>query len=102
MTLPDFCGTIHCMKIVAIVAILGVSSSFAEAGQARRAPQRPSAPQPVAPTSQQVDRLGQAYEHFLRARMIRDGDLEVAIAAYMRELTLDPISDARPHGLADP
>ena len=42
MTPSRFCGTIQCMKIVAIVAVLGVSSSFAEAGQARRAPQRPA------------------------------------------------------------
>jgi len=89
------------MKIVAIVAILGVSSSFAEAGQARRAPQRPSAPQTAAPTSQQADRLGQAYEQFLRARMIREDDVEGAIAAYKRAMTLDPTAADIPADLAD-
>jgi tetratricopeptide (TPR) repeat protein len=89
------------MKIVAIVAILGVSSSFAEAGQARRAPQRPSAPQPAAPTAQQADRIGQAYEQFLRARMIRDDDVEGAIAAYKRAMALDPTAADIPADLAD-
>ena len=101
MTLPGFCGTIQYMKIVAIVAILGVSSSIAEAGQARRAPQRPAAPQTAAPTSQQVDRLGQAYEQFLRARMIREDDVEGAIAAYKRAMALDPSAADIPADLAD-
>jgi len=91
------------MKIVAIVAILGVSSSFAEAGQARRAPQRPSTPAaaPTAPASPQADRLGQAYEQFLRARMIREGDVEGAIAAYKRAMALDPSAADIPADLAD-
>jgi tetratricopeptide (TPR) repeat protein len=89
------------MKIVAIVAILGVSSSIAEAGQARRAPQRPAAPTTAAPTSQQADRLGQAYEQFLRARMIREDDVEGAIAAYKRAMALDPSAADIPADLAD-
>jgi tetratricopeptide (TPR) repeat protein len=89
------------MKIVAIVAILGVSSSFAEAGQARRAPQRPAAPAPAAAASPQVDRLGQAYEQFLRARMIREDDVEGAIAAYKRAMALDPTAADIPADLAD-
>ena len=89
------------MKIVAIVAILGVSSSIAEAGQARRAPQRPAAPSTAAPTPQQADRLGQAYEQFLRARMIREDDVEGAIAAYKRAMTLDPTAADIPADLAD-
>src|SRR5262245_39047422 len=101
MTVSAFCGTIQHMKIVAIVAILGVSSSFAEAGQARRSPQRPSAPPTAAPTSQQADRLGQAYEQFLRARMIREDDVEGAIAAYKRAMALDPAAAAIPADLAD-
>ena len=101
MTLPVFCGTIQYMKIVAIVAILGVSSSFAEAGQARRAPQRPAAPSTAAPASRQDDRVGQAYEQFLRARAIRDDDVEGAIAAYKRAMTLDPAAADIPADLAD-
>jgi tetratricopeptide (TPR) repeat protein len=89
------------MKIVAIVAILGVSSSIAEAGQARRAPQRPAAPPTAAPTPQQADRLGQAYEQFLRARMIREDDVEGAIAAYKRAMALDPSAADIPADLAD-
>jgi tetratricopeptide (TPR) repeat protein len=89
------------MKIVAIVAILGVSSSFAEAGQARRAPQRPAAPATAATASQSDDRVGQAYEQFLRARMIRDDDVEGAIAAYKRAMALDPSAADIPADLAD-
>jgi tetratricopeptide (TPR) repeat protein len=89
------------MKIVAIVAILGVSSSFAEAGQARRAPQRPSSPPAAASAPQQDDRVGQAYDQFLRARMIRDDDVEGAIAAYKRAMTLDPTAADIPADLAD-
>jgi tetratricopeptide (TPR) repeat protein len=89
------------MKIVAIVAILGVSSSFAEAGQARRAPQRPSAPATAPAASQADDRVGQAYEQFLRARMIRDDDVEGAIAAYKRAMALDPSAADIPADLAD-
>jgi tetratricopeptide (TPR) repeat protein len=89
------------MKIVAIVAILGVSSSIAEAGQARRAPQRPAAPPTAAATPQQADRLGQAYEQFLRARMIREDDVEGAIAAYKRAMALDPSAADIPADLAD-
>jgi tetratricopeptide (TPR) repeat protein len=89
------------MKIVAIVAILGVSSSFAEAGQARRAPQRPAAPATAAAASQANDRVGQAYEQFLRARMIRDDDVEGAIAAYKRAMALDPSAADIPADLAD-
>src|SRR5215470_10841003 len=101
MTLSAFCGTIHHMKIVAIVAILGVSSSFAEAGQARRAPQRPAAPATASAASQSDDRVGQAYEQFLRARMIRDEDVEGAIAAYKRAMALDPSAADIPADLAD-
>jgi tetratricopeptide (TPR) repeat protein len=89
------------MKIVAIVAILGVSSSFAEAGQARRAPQRPAAPATAAAASRSDDRVGQAYEQFLRARMIRDDDVEGAIAAYKRAMALDPSAADIPADLAD-
>ena len=89
------------MKIVAIVAILGVSSSVAEAGQARRAPQRPAAPATAAAASQANDRVGQAYEQFLRARMIRDDDVEGAIAAYKRAMALDPSAADIPADLAD-
>src|SRR5262249_32220225 len=101
MTLSSFCGTIQHMKIVAIVAILGVSSSFAEAGQARRAPQRPSSAPAAASAPQQDDRVGQAYDQFLRARMIRDDDVEGAIAAYKRAMTLDPSAADIPADLAD-
>src|SRR6478672_423727 len=101
MTLSAFCGTIHHMKIVAIVAILGVSSSFAEAGQARRAPQRPAAPAAAPAASQADDRVGQAYEQFLRARMIRDDDVEGAIAAYKRAMAFDPSAADIPADLAD-
>jgi len=89
------------MKIVAIVAILGVSSSFAEAGQARRAPQRRAAPAAAAAASQSDDRVGQAYEQFLRARMIREDDVEGAIAAYKRAMALDPSAADIPADLAD-
>lgn len=89
------------MKLVAIVAILGVSSSFAEAGQVRRAPQRPAAPATAAAGSQTDDRVGQAYEQFLRARMIRDDDVEGAIAAYKRAMALDPSAADIPADLAD-
>src|SRR6185436_6296229 len=103
MTLPGFCGTIPFMKLVLIVGVLAVSSSLAEAGQARRAPApaRPAAPQSPAPASPQADRIGQAYEQFLRARMIREDDVEGAIAAYKRAMALDPSAADIPADLAD-
>src|SRR6185295_3578306 len=45
--------------------------------------------------------IGQAYEQFLRARMIREDDVEGAIAAYKRAMTLDPAAADIPADLAD-
>src|SRR5205823_6004630 len=72
-----------------------------EAGQARRAPERPAAPPSAARGPQQSERVGQAYEQFLRARMIRENDVEGAIAAYKRAMTLDPTAADIPADLAD-
>jgi tetratricopeptide (TPR) repeat protein len=89
------------MKLVVFVALLGACAPIAEAGQARRAAPRPSAPQAPAPAAQAPDRVGQAYEQFLRARLIRETDAEGAIAAYKRAMTLDPAAADIPADLAD-
>ena len=100
MTLPLFYGTIPYMKFVAIAAILGVSAPSLEAAQAGRPASRPT-PQPPAQAIQAPDRVGQAYEQFLRARLIRGDDVEGAIAAYKRAMTLDPTAADIPADLAD-
>jgi tetratricopeptide (TPR) repeat protein len=89
------------MKLAIVVALLGVSVAGLEAGQARPAAPRPAAPQPSVEPIQTPDRVGQAYEQFLRARMIRADDVEGAIAAYKRAMTLDPTAADIPADLAD-
>jgi tetratricopeptide (TPR) repeat protein len=89
------------MKLAVFVAILGASVSVLEAGQTRRAAQRPTAPPAAAPTSPASDRVGQAYEQFLRARMLRGDDVDGAIAAYKRAMALDPSAADIPADLAD-
>ncbi len=86
------------MKVVALVAILGVFASAAQAGQASRSTVRrpPAPPEPQAP-----DRMAQAYEQFLRARALREDDVQGAIAAYRRAMALDPSSADIPADLAD-
>jgi tetratricopeptide (TPR) repeat protein len=87
------------MKLVVLVAILGVSVPMVEAGQAQS--QRPPATQPAASASQRSERIGQAYEQFLRARMMRQDDVEGAIAAYKRAMALDPTAADIAADLAD-
>src|SRR5262245_42517650 len=79
--IPGFCGPIRRMKIVVLVAVLGASAPLVEAAQARR----PAAP----PPAQAPDRLAQAYDQFLRAHMLEEEDVDGAIAAYRRAMTLD-------------
>lgn len=85
------------MKVAVLVAILGVSASGVEAGQAGRQ----SAPRAAAPEAAAADRIGQAYDQFLRARSLREDDVNGAIAAYRRAMTLDPASADIPADLAD-
>ena len=89
------------MKLVVFVALLGACAPIVEAGQARGPAPRPSVPQTPPPAAQAPDRVGQAYEQFLRARMIRETDVEGAIAAYKRAMTLDPTAADIPADLAD-
>ena len=84
------------MRLVVFVVILGASASWVEAGQTRRA-----APPPPTSTSEAPDRTAQAYDQFLRAHLLQDEDVDGAIAAYKRAMTLDPTSAAIPADLAD-
>jgi tetratricopeptide (TPR) repeat protein len=83
------------MKLVVFVAILGASAPWVEAGQTRRA----AAPPPTV--TQAPDRTAEAYDQFLRAHLMQDDDVEGAIAAYKRAMTLDPKSASIPADLAD-
>jgi tetratricopeptide (TPR) repeat protein len=86
------------MRVVVFVAMLGVSApGAAAAGQPR-----PSAPRrqttPAAPDA----RIAEAYTEFLRAHMLGDaGNVDEAIAAYRRAMTLDPSSPTIPAELAE-
>ena len=82
------------MKLVVFVALIGASAPSIAAAQTRR----PATP-PQATTA--PDRTAQAYEQFLRAHLIEDEDVEGAIAAYRRAMTLDPSSATIPADLAD-
>jgi tetratricopeptide (TPR) repeat protein len=69
------------MKLVILVAVLGLATPVAARAQGARANPPPAAP----------DRIAEAYEHFLRAHLLEDGDdTEGAIAAYKRALAADP------------
>jgi tetratricopeptide (TPR) repeat protein len=69
------------MKLVVFVALLGLATPLAASAQAGRA--NPPAPAP--------DRVAEAYEQFLRAHLLEDGDdVEGAITAYKRALAADP------------
>src|SRR5439155_8610145 len=98
---PGFLWNNSYMKLVLSVAILSVLASSVEAGQTRRPTQQPPAPPTVAPASQTPDRVGQAYEQVLRARMMREDDVEGAIAAYKRAMALDATAADVPADLAD-
>lgn len=90
------------MKVVVFVAGLSLSASSLDAAQAGRAVNpRTTLPQTAAPVAQTPDRVAQAYEQFLRARLLRENDVEGAIAAYKRAITLDPASADIPADLAD-
>lgn len=81
------------MRIVVLVALLGALAPLVEAGQARR---------PAPPVAQQApDATGEAYDQFLRAHMLEDEDVDAAITAYKRAMTLDPAASAIPADLAD-
>lgn len=82
------------MRVVVFVAILG-ASAWVEAGQAGRAATPPPA------TAASPDRVAQAYHQFLQAHLLEDEDVEGAIAAYKRAMTLDPTAAAIPADLAD-
>ncbi len=81
------------MRLAVLVAVLVGSVSLAEAGQARR-----PGPQAAAPAT---DPIAEAYNEFLRARLIEDDDVEGAIAAYKRAMSLDPTAGSIPTDLAD-
>jgi len=86
------------MKLVVLVAVLGASSPVIAAGQNRPAAPRRAAP-PAAPAQ---DRQAEAYAQFLRAHAYADaGNIEDAIAAYRRAMTLDPNSATIPAELAE-
>src|SRR5262245_37187860 len=69
------------MKLVVFVALLGLATPIAARAQGARGNPPATAP----------DRVAEAYEHFLRAHLLEDGDdVEGAIAAYKRALAADP------------
>lgn len=87
------------MKIVVLVAVLGASAPLAAAGQTRQAAPRRQAAPPAAPVQ---DRTAEAYAQFLQAHLLADaGNVEEAIAAYRRAMTLDPESATIPAELAE-
>jgi tetratricopeptide (TPR) repeat protein len=89
------------MKIVVLVAVLGASAPLASAGQTGQvAPRRQTTP-PSA-TGAAPDRTAEAYAQFLRAHVSADaGNVDEAIAAYRRAMTLDPASATIPAELAE-
>jgi len=81
------------MKIVAFLLLLG-APVFADAAQARR--------QAAPPAARAADARGEAYHQFLLAQRLEDGqDIDGAIAAYKRAMTLDPTSADLPAALAN-
>lgn len=86
------------MKIVVFVAVLGASAPVVAAGQTRQAtPRRQTAPTPPV-----TDTAADAYAQFLRAHVLADGgNVDEAIAAYRRAMTLDPTSATIPAELAE-
>ena len=86
------------MKLVVFVAVLGVSVPIVAAAQTRQAAPRgraAAAPAPPAPAPA-PDKTAEAYAQFLAAHAFADqGNLEGAIAAYRRAMTLDPLSADR-------
>ncbi len=92
------------MKLVVFVAVLGVSVPIVAAAQTRQAAPRgraAAAPAPPAPAPA-PDKTAEAYAQFLAAHAFADqGNLEGAIAAYRRAMTLDPLSATIPAELAE-
>src|SRR5262245_55314083 len=87
-----FCGTIRDMKLAVFAAFVCLLPPLAEAAQ--NAASR--SPQPAAP-----DRRAQAYEEFLIARHLSDGDdVNGAIAAFKRAMEFDPSAADIPAELA--
>src|SRR5690349_4884659 len=91
-----------CMRTVVFVAMIGVCAPVgAAAGQARPAAPRRQGSPPAA-TASQVDRKAEAYAEFLRAHMLGDaGNVDEAITAYRRAMSLDPSSATIPAELAE-
>ena len=86
------------MKTVVLVAVIGASAPLVAAGQTsgQATSQRPGAP------PQTQDRTAEAYNQFLQARLLADSNnLDGAIAAYKRAMTLDPAAAAIPAALAE-
>src|SRR6516225_5067316 len=89
------------MKIVVFVAMLGVSAPVA-AGAGQTRPAAPRRQAPAAPAAASGDRTAEAYTEFLRAHLLGDaGNVDEAIAAYRRAMTLDPSSPTIPAELAE-
>jgi tetratricopeptide (TPR) repeat protein len=87
------------MKLVVLVAVLGASAPVVAAGQTRQSAPRRPAPPATAPAQ---DRQAEAYAQFLRAHAYADaGNIDEAIAAYRRAMTLDPNSATIPAELAE-
>lgn len=85
------------MKIVVFVAALGASAPHVAAGQSSG---QATSPRPTTPQAQ--DRTAEAYSQFLQGHMLSDGgNVEGAIAAYRRAMTLDPAAAAIPAALAE-
>jgi tetratricopeptide (TPR) repeat protein len=87
------------MKLVVLVAVLGASAPLAAAGQTgQSAPRR----QPAQASAPAADRTAQAYAEFLEAHALASGgNVEEAVAAYRRAMTLDPTSANIPAELAE-
>jgi tetratricopeptide (TPR) repeat protein len=89
------------MKLVVLVAVLGASAPLVAAGQTGQAtPRRQPSQAPAAATT--VDRTAQAYAEFLKAHELASSDnIDEAVAAYRRAMSLDPASATIPAELAE-
>ena len=89
------------MKFVVLVAALGASAPLVASAQTRQAAPRRQTTPPPAPTPV-VDQKAEAYAQFLAAHVFADqGNVEGAVAAYRKAMSLDPTSATIPAELAE-
>lgn len=89
------------MKFVVLVAVLGASAPIVASAQTRQAAPRRQTMPPTAP-AQAADPKAEAYAQFLAAHVFADqGNVEGAVAAYRKAMSLDPTSATIPAELAE-